>query len=306
MQPAVTPRLLALALAYAAFVIYGSLIPFEIRPRSFDAALRAFSQIPHLRLGVASRADWVANILLYIPLAFLLAGAAASARSAVGRFAGTLAAVLFCLLLAVAVEFTQLFFPPRTVSQNDLIAEAIGTGLGVAFWFAAGRRIVGLAKEVKIGGPLATRAAITLYVAGYLAFSLFPYDFLVSAKELAAKLGEPGRSAWVLSDSCGGVIRCNAKLFAEILLAAPLGVLFGMLRGRERRARYGRAFLWGIALGGIIEGLQIFLASGVSQGLSVVTRGLGAVWGLAFYRYLSLDWLTRHRGALKTIAWLGV
>lgn len=306
MQPNVAPRLLLFALAYAAFVVYGSLIPFEFRPRSFDAALRAFQHIPFLRLGVGSRADWVANILLYIPLAFLLAGACASARSSAARAAGTIATMLFCLALAVAVEFAQLFFPPRTVSQNDLIAEAIGTALGVALWLAAGKRILGLGRQVKIGGPLATRAALTLYVVAYLAFSLFPYDFLVSAKELAAKLDGAIRPVWTLSDSCGGVLRCNAKLLAEVLLAAPLGVLYGMLRGRERRARYGRALLWGLALGAVIEALQIFLASGVSQGLSVVTRGLGTAWGLAFYRSFNLELLARHRAALRTMAWLGV
>jgi VanZ family protein len=298
----VAANLLLIALAYAAFVVYGSLIPFEYRPRSFDAAVQAFQRIPYLRLGVASRADWVANVLLYIPLAFLLTGAAASARSATARLAGTLAAIAFCLGLAVAVEFAQLFFPPRTVSQNDLIAEAIGTGLGVALWYAAGERILDLAARVRAGGPAATAAAVSLYVVAYLAFSLFPYDFLVSGKELAAKVDAAGRSSWVLSDACGGILRCNAKLLAEVLLAAPLGILYGMLRGRG--GGYLRAFGWGVALGAVIEGLQIFLASGVSQGVSVLTRGLGAMWGLAFYRFFDLAWFSRNRGTLRTLAWL--
>jgi VanZ family protein len=300
----VAPRLLLLAFVYAAFVVYGSLIPFEYRPRSVDAALRAFQHIPYLRLGVASRADWVANILLYIPLAFLLTGAAASARSRAAKIAGTVATIAFCLALAVAVEFAQLFFPPRTVSQNDLIAETIGTVLGVALWLAAGRRILGLGGQALGGGPLAIRAAITLYVAGYLAFSLFPFDFLVSGKELAAKLDGAIRPAWMLSDACGGVLRCNAKLFAEVLLAAPLGVIYGMLRGRAQPPHYGRGFLWGLALGALIEGLQIFLASGISQGVSVLTRGLGAVWGLAGYRYFTPEWLAAHRRLLRTIGWI--
>lgn len=304
MQANVAPRLLVLALAYAGFVVYGSLIPFDYRPRNFESALRAFEHIPYLRLGVASRADWVANILLYIPLAFLLVGAASSARSAAARAAGTIAAVAACLALAVAVEFAQLFFPPRTVSQNDLIAETIGTLLGAGLWLAVGRRLLALGQQVLGGGPLATRAAMILYVAGYLAFSLFPYDFLVSGKELAAKLDGGIRPAWTLADSCGGVLRCNAKLFAEVLLAAPLGILFGMLGGRERRPRYGRALAWGLALGAAIEGLQLFLASGLSQGLSVVTRGLGTVWGLAVYRFFDPALLGRYRATLKTIAWI--
>jgi VanZ family protein len=298
------PRLLLLAVAYAGFVVYGSLVPLDFRPRGFDAALRAFAHIPYLRLGVASRADWVANILLYIPLAFLLTGAAAQARSRAARSVGTLASIAFCMALAFAVEFAQLFFPPRTVSQNDLIAETIGTGLGVILWLTLGPRIASLTGHIRIGGPRATLAALTLYVAGYLAFSLFPYDFLISGRELAEKLSASGRSAWVLSDSCGGIVRCNAKLLAEILLAAPLGMLYGILRGRHRRARYGRVFFWGLALGVAIEGMQIFLASGVTQGLSVLTRGLGAVWGLAFQRVFSRDWFVKNRATVRKLAWL--
>jgi VanZ family protein len=297
------PKLFLLAIAYAGFVVYGSLVPLDFRPRDFGAAVDAFARIPYLRLGVASRADWVANILLYIPLAFLLAGAAAQARSRADRLFGTLATIAFCIALAFAVEFAQLFFPPRTVSQNDLIAESIGTILGVTLWLALGPRILGLTGHIRIGGPRATVAALTLYVAAYLAFSLFPYDFLISGKELSQKLDEAGRSAWVLSESCGGIVRCNAKLFAEVLLAAPLGMLYGVLRGRHRRARYGRVFVYGVALGVAIEGLQLFLASGVTQGLSVLTRGLGAVWGLAFQRVFSLDWLRRNRAGVRKLAW---
>jgi VanZ family protein len=292
------------ALLYAAFVVYGSLVPLEFRPVPLEKAWAAFLRIPYLKLGVASRADWVANILLYIPLAFFLTGALAGAGRSARIAVGAITTIVFCLALAFAVEFAQLFFPPRTVSQNDLIAETIGTLLGVGLWVSAGERILGLAAQAARGGALALRAEIVLYVIGYLGLSLFPFDFLVSGSELSAKLAGAARPAWTLSESCGGVLRCNAKLFAEILLAAPLGMLYGMLRGRGSAPRYGRALFMGLALGATIEVLQIFLASGVSQGLSIVTRGLGTVWGLALYRSVTRDWFVRHRATLEKLAWV--
>ncbi len=63
-------------LSYLAFVIYGSLVPLEFRDRSWDDALQAFSRIPFLHLGIGSRADWIANILLYMPLTFIWSGIA--------------------------------------------------------------------------------------------------------------------------------------------------------------------------------------------------------------------------------------
>ena len=57
-----------LLLLYVTGIIYGSLIPFELRPYTLSAALDQFIHIRFLDLGVVSRADWIANILLYIPL----------------------------------------------------------------------------------------------------------------------------------------------------------------------------------------------------------------------------------------------
>ena len=121
-------------LAYTAFVVYGSLVPFDFKPLPLDFALRNFSQIRYLRLGPDARADWVANLLLYIPLSFLLLGALArqgrwfySASCAVPVF-------LFCAALSITIEFLQQFFPPRTVSLNDLLAEFAGARpLGLCF-----------------------------------------------------------------------------------------------------------------------------------------------------------------------------
>src|SRR5262245_52270613 len=66
------PRALFLTagLGLLLFVVYGSLVPFDFHGRPLDAAWRTFQQAPWLVLGIDSRADWVANLLLYIPLGF--------------------------------------------------------------------------------------------------------------------------------------------------------------------------------------------------------------------------------------------
>ncbi|MCX7893887.1 MAG: VanZ family protein [Burkholderiales bacterium] len=300
--PSRKPRLWPLALAVAAFIVYGSLIPFEFRPKALDAAWDAFLRIPYLRLGPASRADWVANILLYIPLGFLLTGAFARGARGARLAAAGAAALAASAALAIAIEFAQLFFPPRTVSQNDLIAEAIGAILGIALWWSAGSSIVALLTRFRFGGPYGLRAAAILYALAYLALALFPFDFVVSGAELSRKLGTQGRSAFVLAEACGGSLRCSVKLFAEILLAAPLGLLYGLAtRTRGLRSYFG-AFAWGAGLGLAIEVAQVFLVSGVSQGVSILARGVGAVWGLAFLRMAGGDFITRHAGALRRIA----
>ena len=187
-------RLAFATLLYAVFVVYGSLVPLDFQYRSFQAAWRAFQHIPYLQLGVGSRADWVANILLYLPLAFLaMATLASGTRSRGGNVLAIVVVATACIALAVAVEFAQLFFPPRTVSQNDLIAETIGTALGIAAWLFAGPRLLSLAHRLSWGGAHTWQALAALYAIAYVAYGLFPFDFLLSTAELQAKLTESGR-----------------------------------------------------------------------------------------------------------------
>jgi hypothetical protein len=53
-------------------VAYASLIPFQLKPIPLGEAWARFEAIPYLNLGAQSRADWIANILLYLPLGFFL------------------------------------------------------------------------------------------------------------------------------------------------------------------------------------------------------------------------------------------
>jgi hypothetical protein len=50
------PLLWLAALAYIAFVIYGSLVPLEFRAIPWDEAVTRFGAMPFLKLGIGSRA----------------------------------------------------------------------------------------------------------------------------------------------------------------------------------------------------------------------------------------------------------
>ena len=63
------------AVGYAALAIYGSLVPLQYHPLAWAEAADRFRTMPYLSLDSGGRADWVANILLFVPLAYLLMGA---------------------------------------------------------------------------------------------------------------------------------------------------------------------------------------------------------------------------------------
>ena len=294
-HPAASSRQHALiALLWALFVAYGSLVPLDFRPR--PDAWQAFMATPWLSLGVGSRADWVANILLYLVLAYFATGAVwASRLSALLRVPMLVATLVAILALAVGIEFLQLFFPPRTVSRNDLLAEGLGTALGCATWFIAGQRVAGLWRRFVSGSTHSLRAVLGLYVIAYAGLSLFPYDFLISAQELAGKLDKPGSISLGPGLSCGPAFTCGVKLFVEAVLMIPFGLLLALGLREHVTRRQAPGLSSGVALGAVIgvgiEAAQIVLASGTTQAISVLTRALGTVWGVALARTHPLRWL---------------
>ncbi|WP_296901218.1 VanZ family protein, partial [Thiohalocapsa sp.] len=297
------PRWWLLCLIYLGFVVYGSLVPLEWRDVPFDQAVARFASIGFLDLGAASRADWVANIVLYVPLGFLACAALFGLR-AHGALAWIGATTVFaaCVAVAVAVEFLQIFFAPRTVSLNDLLAETIGSAIGVGLWLFGRWRVVRLALGFASGGRPSVLAALGVFVMAYVALSLFPYDFVVSSDELAAQLAS-GNHAW-LAGGCDQWLRCLAVWTAELLAIAPLGLLLTLLYPRWPWVWFA---LIGAGAGLVLEPLQLLLVSGKAQGLSVLLRGAGTLLGAFCGRLLlTLDLALAVTLVRRAVPWLAV
>lgn len=298
-------------LVWLAFVVYGSLVPLEFKAVPLSEAWTRFLDIRLLDVGLQGRADWVANGVLYVPVGFLgtltFAGGVARRR----LLAGGLALVLGCVL-ALVVEFTQLFFPPRTVSLNDLLAESLGCLLGV---LAAGLGMRHWREALDLWHGQRQRLVNAVLPAGLLAlglFSLFPFDLLVSGAEFADKLAG-GFWGWglapVYARDGGGLILL--RLLAEALVVVPLGAWWGRrwarLHGPVAPAAALSCVVWGGLLGAgfgvLLELGQLFVASGVSQGLSVISRsggwGLGAALGLHTLAWGEQAW----RAMLRRWTW---
>ncbi len=274
-------RSLSFSFAYALFIIYGSLVPLNYHFIPFEDALLSFQHIPYLDLGARSRADWISNIVLYLPLTFFLASSFANRTKSFQLFISSVFILAFSLTLAVTIEFYQQFFPPRTVSQNDLIAETMGSIIGLALWFGYGKHLQKLNSQIIHGGKQALFASAILYVLAFLAISFFPYDFVTSLQELTDKFTN-GSDAYFISSSCGGFIFCSTKLVVEIFITIPLGIFLAVLLGNHPRRR-SAVIIIGFILGIVIEIIQLFLISGIAQGISIFTRVFGLGLGEFLY-----------------------
>ncbi|MCZ2340716.1 MAG: VanZ family protein [Bacteroidales bacterium] len=132
----------ALAVAGAAgFIIYGSLAPFDFRHRNWSEAVDAFLWAMQNRAWPSSRSDWIANVMLGVPLGFSLLGLLRAERyGTIGTIGMALVLWPLCVLLALGVEFGQIFIPERTTSGSDVLAQGLGAAVGMLGWWETGPR----------------------------------------------------------------------------------------------------------------------------------------------------------------------
>ncbi len=290
-------RVPLITLGYLFFIIYGSLIPFELRDYSFSDAIDAFKNIRYLQLGVASRADWVANILLYIPFALMLmAWIDRTPHTRLGHIFNILLVATVCITVAVTVEFAQIFFAPRTVSLNDLIAETIGSVVGIFIWQVFGQKLKEWSFSINLGGRRGIDSAFAGYFVLLFVFSFFPFDLLISLDEFSSKLEGPLVALFWIDQVGGSAVRSYASRIGLLLFFIPFGALLSMSWGLSRQG-LKRAMVTGALLALLIECLQLFIASGVTEGGSVMLAAIGTGLG-----YGVAQWL-RLRGLELLLGW---
>ena len=282
-------RLIAtLLLCYLVFVVYGSLVPLHYVPLPWDEAVRRFAQVPYLQLGIQSRSDWVANGLLFIPLSYLAMAWIPHHWPLPVKWVLGLLLLTGCAGLATSIEFTQLYFPGRTVSLNDVIAETLGGALGLVLCALTGRRAVGWLQAWWQDELQASRLLriLHLYLVGVLVYAVMPLDLAISPVELAQKFSKgPGISLLPFADWPADPAQLAYKAFTDLALWLPVGLLWH-LSGTP----VVRAARRGLAAAAIIEALQLFVFSRHSSVTDVLTGGLGAWFGAL----LATHWLRRQ------------
>jgi VanZ family protein len=288
-----------LTAAFTAFVVYGSLVPFHTRhvglADAWDQYSRAMLRAPRLD----SRSDWVANVLLFVPLGFLTAGGVGVDRR---RRLAVLALVPLMTALSAGLEFAQVWFPGRYPSLNDVIGETVGGAIGVATWIAAGQRVTDRARALWANVGPGDWAARVLPV--YLAFIVLahgmPFDLTLSPWQIyrkyqrgrepdAERNGVP-RIAVVPSPS-----RAGEKTLLSLAYFVPVGCLLARLPGRWRQKEAaGRVLLMGLVLAAGIEAMQVIVLTHEAYATDALTAGLFVFGG----------WLlSMRRATIRTLAW---
>ena len=275
-------------LLYATFMAYGSLVlsPFgwHFVPRDPAEMWRLFLATPFFDNASDQRPDWIANLLMAIPLGFLASGTLASSRGAVLRVLGTMVALLISIAFVLALKYGQLFFPPRTVSLNYIIAQSIGVCAGVALFHLS--RPWWIDRHAETNDLVRLKLLLDGAIVAIVVFALFPFDLVLSVDDLHQRIvGLPE-----VLRTLPGVGRPEAIRLLLTAGTAALTVPIGM-RLALRRDRPGLARIAVIGLGWMAALLlaTMLILSATPSLATLACRVAGIVAGAAM-----LQWLTRQ------------
>jgi VanZ family protein len=283
-------HLVVAAMVYAGLVVYGSLVPFQYRPVPLDAAIERFQRLPYLELGIHSRSDWVANLLLFVPLAWSLSASITVDRPWLWRLPTAVLVVPLCFAFALLIEFVQIQFPPRTTSINDIVAETIGAIVGSALWLTTGQTTVDWCR--RLWQAAGRRGWAGHVLPGYLAFLLFvhvmPLDLTISPVEVYHKYKE-GRVNIIPFAGYPSQQDAIFKILNQIVYFAPLGFLMSAVKWESGSLwnRGGGVLMVGFVSAGICELAQLFVFTRFSDVTDVIIGGLavGLGWWVGWHRH---------------------
>lgn len=310
--------LLLVAVFFTAVAVYGSLVPLTYRPLDWAEAVARFREIRYLSLGVASRADWVANILLFVPLGFLWLAVSAAGRSRRVTVAATVGVVGVLAALSVALEFTQLWFPPRTVSLNDIIAETIGAALGAALWLTLGPTLTAwLVQSTAARRPNEKLDwLLEAYLLGLIVYSVLPLDLTIRPAELVDKYRD-GKIALLPFAHWRCDLPTLYGLFRDVIAFVPVGMLAATWHTPtgQRVRPTALSLVLGVSIAATIEAAQLLVYSRFTDFGDILLAAPGvAVGAVAMRRWYgrdrvgSLNGSTRRGllGAALGLLWCGV
>jgi VanZ family protein len=286
--------------------LYASLIPFRfvsVPLREVYWQLRGLVFDP---LYIWSRADFVANILMAVPVGFFAMGVLAS-RSGVIAVRGLLGTLLhlvltiaFGMTFAITLELLQAFTPFRHVAQSDVIAQTGGAFLGACLWLAVGTALMDLwpaASRDPLGSKTAaargygrTYILLGLYTALWCLSMTLPLDISASPRELWHKY-QDGYIVLIPFTATGGVtLAVVLGWILTGLAAAPIGAFtLHALQRRGWRPGFGVAGLAATMFVAGVEIVQILVAQRTADTTDILVGGAGAVTGVWLARRWRLD-----------------
>jgi glycopeptide antibiotics resistance protein len=298
-------RLAALCGLYAAVMLYSSTLIGPAGPnfvyRDPAQAFLAFLHTRYVPHGSDQRADWVGNLLMLVPFGFMVAAALWPARPAL-RILSAMGAVLLCALTILAIKYAQLFFPPRTVTLNYIMAQTLGAVIGCIACSVWHQRVGHRMHRRDLVGAFVL--GLRLYTGALCLFILMPLDFALNATDLYAQFDRLPETVLLLP----GHDRSPAVRMVVILVSGvafiPVGMLLTFVRKGVYQVRRGILTVAGLGflLTTALYALSMLVISAFPAMPSILYRTAGIIAGAAAIRWLGRQDADRLRQSLARLA----
>lgn len=294
----------ALAFALMAFTVYVSLLPFRLQAVPWDVAWAHFTTVMTTWPRRVPRANFLANLLLFVPIGFGLAGAWLADQPH-RRFVGAvLLALPSSLVVSLGAEFAQEFAPRRVVSLLDVVAQTLGCGVGLVVWAMAGQSVTTWIRESRqrVHHDRLTRVVVA-YAAVWVFANLAPFDITLDVGRLGRRLRDgsisivPFAAPW------------TPRLWWDVLVTAvssvPLGLAAMFAGSGTAGARRGvvASLGWGVAGLAAVELAQVFIRSHAADATDLVSGTVGVLCGAWVGLRLRPTGPAQIAGSLSSRAW---
>ena len=294
-HPPDRPHWAALCLLYAVVMLYSSTIigPSGVNfvYRQPADALHAFLNTAYVAHGSDQRADWIGNLLMLVPFGFLVLRAVWPHQPRL-RPVAACAALLLCIATVLGIKFLQLYFPPRTVTLNYILAQSIGSLIGLATGWIWNARIIPLIGDQDIARTLVLM--LRLYAVALILFVLMPLDFALDMTDLRAQIDRLPDTVLALPGSDRPPVIRVILIVVATAAFLPVGMLLTFVKsGTYQVSRALRAVaVRGLCLTTGLFALDAVVISAYPVLPSVLYRTCGIVLGAA-----AIKWLVRRDAA---------
>jgi VanZ family protein len=303
-------RLAALCVLYAAVMLYSSTLVGPSGPnfvyRDPAVVFRAFLATRYVAHGSDQRADWVGNLLMLVPFGFIVTATLWPARPNYNP-AALLGAVLISIGTILTIKYLQLFFPPRTVTLNYILAQTLGAVIGAAGCAAWHQRVARSANRRDFVAALVV--ALRLYTGALCLFILMPLDFALNMTDLGLLMDRLPETFMILP----GHDRPPVVRFVVIAMGAvafvPVGMMLTFVRRGVYQVRRGLLSVAGIGLvlTTVLYGLTTLVISAFPVMPSILYRTAGIVAGAAAISWIARqDAETSRRRLGRLVPWAAV
>jgi VanZ family protein len=193
---------------------------------------------------------------------------------------------VICTIVILSMKYLQLFFPPRTVTLNYILAQTLGAVIGCAAYLVWHERIGRVECSRDVARPFVM--ALWLYTGALCLFVLMPLDFALNVTDLRTQLDRLPETLLAWPGTERPVAVQALSLLAATAAFAPVGVLLTFLEQDVYRVRRSlpRVAGLGLLLTTGLYGLASLVMGALPSMLSILYRTIGIVTGAVIIRWL--------------------